>query len=204
MKPRTTPDYPISAGQRSTIKMAQHQLGISDADYRGMLKERYGVTSCTKLSYRQAGHFLQELEKKGFTIIQKPKKQQHPRPLRRRTDHGFNTTRPVSRDNDKVVCLVTPDEIDKLNKVAALIQWREENGLARFLERRMGIKKGRVKTSAEAYLAIEGLKKMFENAMKKQHGPSWWIMTFDNPAIMEYIAIHKPKSRDRGPGTRDR
>lgn len=197
MKSRTTtPDYPVSAGQVKTIKMACRALGISRETEHDMLDERYGVRSCTKLTFRQAGHFIQELESKGFTIRPnpnaKPKKQQHPRPQRRRTDHGFNTTRPVSRNNDKVVCLVTPDEIDKLNKVAALIIWRVEGGLELFLEKRMGIKGGRVKTSAEAYLATEGLKKMFENAMKKAHGPSWWIMTFDNPAIMKYIAIHKP------------
>lgn len=102
------------------------------------------------------------------------------------------TRPPIPRDSGNVISMVKPEEIDKINKIAALIKWRVENGLALFLEKRMGIKGGKVKTSGEAYLAIEGLKKMFQNQMKAAHGEAWWLMKFDNPAITEYIAIHKP------------
>lgn len=58
--------FPITKGQRGLIKLAQAQLDIADDDYRQMLKERYGVTSCTKLTFRQAGDFIEELKVKGF------------------------------------------------------------------------------------------------------------------------------------------
>jgi|GEM_PF-1137991 len=188
------PGLPINSKQITIIKMAQGQLNIDDATYRDMLEERYGKRSCTKLTYDQASAFIRELEGKGFTLVpnKKPKKEQLPRPASRKQTHGFNTVRPVARDNDKVICLARPEEIDKINQVAALITWRVENGLALFLEKRMGIKSGRVKTAAEAYLAIEGLKKLFENQMKAQHGPNWWAMKFINKGITEYIALHKP------------
>jgi len=188
-------EYPVSAGQIRTIKMACRQLGISRELEHDMIAERYnGKSSCTDLTFRQAGHFIQELESKGFVLVQKgkPKKQQLPRPRRAPVDHGLNTARPVARSGSKVVCLVRPEEIDKINKIAALITWRVEGGLQLFLEKRMKIKDGQVKTSAQAYLAIEGLKKMFENGMKKAHGRNWWIMQHDHPGIMEYIAIHLP------------
>lgn len=56
----------ITTGQKGLIKMAQAQLGITDEDYRLMLQERYGVRSCTNLSFSQAGHFIDELKGKGF------------------------------------------------------------------------------------------------------------------------------------------
>jgi hypothetical protein len=188
--------YPVSPGQIKVIKMAQRFFDLSDDIYRDILESRYGVRSSKDLTFAQAKDLIQDNEAKGFvikpTLASKAKKQQLPRPASRKPGHGLNTTRPVARDNDKVVCLVKPEEIDKINQVAALIPWRLENGLALFLEKRMGLKGGKVRTSAEAYLAIEGLKKMFENGMKKANGADWWIMPYTNPAIMEYIAIHKP------------
>lgn len=177
---------PINGKQKTVIKMAVAQLGIGDDVYRSMLEERFKVRSCTKLTFNQATEFISELEKKGFSIIpgkgkKKPEKVTKPasRP-------------PISRSNGKIVGLATRGELEKVDQVAALIQWREENGLQLFLEKRMGIKGGKIRTSQEAYLAIEGLKKMFENGMKKAHGASWWTLTFANPAVNEYIRLHKP------------
>lgn len=174
---------PIAPKQRTIIKMAQGQLGIDDATYRDMLEERFGVRSCTTLNYDQAGEFICELEGKGFVLIPN-QRNQHPRTHRR--------TRPAARNDDRVVCLVRPDELDKINQVARLITWRVENGLQLFLAKRLKIKDGKVRTESDAYLAIEGLKKLFENGMKKAHGPAWWTMQFADPAVMEYIALHKP------------
>ncbi len=50
------------------VKIAQKQLGISDEDYRGMLGQRYGVDSCTKLNMRQLADLLAFLASRGFEV----------------------------------------------------------------------------------------------------------------------------------------
>lgn len=183
------PGIPINTKQITIIKMAVNQLGIADGDYRNMLDDRYHVQSCTKLTYDQASEYIKELEGKGFTLIPNKKPGTAAKP-----QAPIKPRRPqIPRNTGNVIALVSVEEIDKINKVAALIPWREQNGLQLFLMKRMGLKDGKVLTSAHAYLAIEGLKKMFENGMKKQHGPKWWIMQFADEAVMEYIEIHKPQ-----------
>jgi hypothetical protein len=179
-------DLPINNKQKTVIKMAVKALGISDDDYRDGLEKRFGVRSCTKLTFTEATVYIKELEDKGFTIVPgkgvaKPVKAAPPR----------GTRPPISRSDTKLVGLATRGELEKVDQVAALIEWRVEGGLELFLEKRMKIKGGRVRTSGEAYLAIEGLKKMFENSMKKQHGAAWWTGTYTD-AIDEYIRLHAP------------
>jgi hypothetical protein len=178
------PGQPINGKQITIIKMAQGQLNIDDETYRDMLEERYGKRSCTKLTYDQASAFIRELEGKGFAIIANKAKKPLPR--------VEQPKRPPIPRGGNVVALANQDELDKVNKIAALITWRVENGLALFLEKRMGIKRGKVRTSEEAYLAIEGLKKMFANQMKAQYGESWWTLKFDHEGISEFIRLHKP------------
>lgn len=175
-------DLPINGKQKTVIKMAQGKLLIDDETYRGMLEDRYKVRSCTKLTFNQASEFIKELEGKGFTLI--PGKSKQPAPKK-------SPRPPISRNDSKIVGLATKGEREKVDQLAALIQWRVENGLELFLEARMKIKNGRVRTSREAYLAIEGLKKMFESGMKKAHGDAWWTGTYSD-ATNEYIRIHKP------------
>ena len=183
------PGISINKKQITVIKLACSSLQIDDATYRDMLHDRYGVTSCTKLSYDQAGEFIRELEGKGFTL--KPSKNAASRPAKQRQP---TQSRPaIPRDQGNVIALASSREIDKVNAVAALIEWREVNGLALFLEKRMGIKNGKVRTSAEAYKAIEGLKKMFENQQKAKFGPAWWRVIFISPDVREYIVQHCPE-----------
>lgn len=182
------PGTPINRKQITIIKMAVNHLRIDDDSYRDMLEHRYGVRSCTGLTYDQASAFIKELEGKGFVLIPKTgavRAGLKPAPARVRPE--------ISRSNPKIIALVSRDELEKVEMLAGLIHWKYENGLALFLEKRMGIKEGRVRTSEHAYLAIEGLKKMFINGMKKQHGPAWWRLPFDDPAIMEFISIHCPE-----------
>ena len=196
----------ITPAQITATKMGQNALGISDEDYRATLWTRYQVDSCRDLNQEQASDQIEDYISRGFVLIQPAAKakraakyQKHPRPTRPVAAHGFNTARPVRRDDDKVVCLARPEEIDKVNAIAALIEWRAENGLALFLEKRMKIKGGKVRTGQDAYLAIEGLKKMFENWMKAKYGNGWWIMWFDDVKIRTYIAEHCP-TMYQGPG----
>jgi len=195
--PKFTPRNPAARAtpaQVQLIKMGQRALGIDDETYRDTLLVRYGVSSSLDLIQEQVSDLLDDYKARGFEPLCKPftpRKQQHPRPAR--VGARSATRPPVSRDNDKVAVMVRPEEIDKINKVAALITWRAQNGLPLFLEKRLGIKDGKVKTSLEAYKAIEGLKKLFENEMKARHGAAWWKMQFGNPEIMTYIREHCPR-----------
>lgn len=181
------PGLQINRKQITVIKLACTTLRIDDATYRQMLHERFGETTCTRLSYDQAGEFIRELESKGFVLTPKKTPASHPAPRK-----PARKPRPsIPRDRGNVIALASQEEQDKITALAELIQWRVENGLALFLEKRMGISK--VRTSAEACRAIEGLKKMFENGMKKQHGVAWWRMAFTDQRIMEYIKQHCPQ-----------
>jgi hypothetical protein len=165
---------PIQPKQITLIHIAKGDLGLTDELYRDMLREMFGAESSKDLDAAQADQLIDEFKARGFRIVSR-----HPRPARRAK--GKN-----------VVHLVRPAEIDKLNAVAGLIKWQVADGLPRFLEKRVGIKGGKVRTGAEAYRAIEALKKLFENGVKKQHGEGWWTIRFDAPEIEEYISRHAP------------
>lgn len=183
-KKRGTPIHPK---QIQIIKLAQKELGLDDDTYRALLQEMFGVDSCTRLSLEQANELIDELQRKGFRLVGK-KGGRSVQPARK-----GSASRPRLPRDGNVVKLVSADELAKLEAVAALIEWQYQDGLARLLERRLHIKGGRVRTSAEAYRAIEMLKKIFEGQMKKAHGDAWWTMQFPDETVMDYIRIHKPK-----------
>ena len=180
------PALPISAKQKTVIILICTQFGISKTERGEMLQERYGKSSTSDLSSDQAGHFIAEFEKKGFVL--KPKKG-----TAKALPPRGQVRRPIARTGGNVIALVSQDERDKITALAGLIEWREVNGLVLFLEKRMGLKEGKVRTSGDAYTAIEGLKKMFENGMKAKHGKDWWRMDFASEAVREYIELHCPE-----------
>jgi len=181
----------IRPKQIKIIKMAQRSLGLDDATYRDILRNSYGVDSCTGLSADQANALIDRFQGQGFKF--EPKKPNRPWKQRPQGNWGGGKPRPVGkpRSQGKITALASAGEIEKINAVASLVEWRFEDGLQRFLESRMGIKGGKVRTADEAYRAIEGLKKMFENAMKKAYGQDWWSLPFDEP-VEVYIREHAP------------
>lgn len=172
-QPKKTQREPINRKQIQLIHIAKADLGLSEEIYRDMLAG-YGAESSKDLTAAQADALLDDFKAKGFRIVSR-----HPRPARRAK--GKN-----------VVHLASQAEIDKLNAVAFLIRWEYSDGLQRFLERRLSIRGGKVRTAGEAYRAIEALKKMFENGMKKEHGERWWTITFADPNVEDYIRFHAP------------
>lgn len=170
---------PSTKKQRQLIAIGCSRLGI-DADLRHqMLLERFGQDSSTKITSAQAALFIKELGRKGFCITTTAPRMKKAATGARRSGGG------------NVVRMVTQAELDKIAAVAGLIKWRVKDGLAMWMKKRMGIE--RVRTAHDAWLAIEGLKKMFENYMKKQHGPDWWLGTYDDPGITAYILEHCPE-----------
>ena len=172
----------ITNKQIRIIQLARKELGMDDTAYRELLMAEFGVQSCTRLDLHQANRFIDILQKKGFLLkpVNPDWRNVGNKKARRTTKHG-----------GKTVALVSPAEREKIKILAELIDWRVDNGLELFLATRARVKNGKVRTSQDAYLAIEALKKLFENGMKKQHGPHWWLMEFADDRIMGYIKRHK-------------
>jgi hypothetical protein len=174
----------ITNKQIRIIQLAKKELGMDDASYRDLLIGEFGVKSSTRLDLHQANRLIDILQKKGFLLkpVNPDWRSVGVKPPRRTTKHG-----------GKTVALASPAEREKIQILAELIDWRVENGLELFLASRAKVKDGKVRTSQDAYLAIEALKKLFENGMKKQYGPDWWLMEFADERIMGYIKRHKPE-----------
>ena len=167
---------PIEPRQIKLIKIGLKQLGIDDDTYRSMLGDRFGVDSCTRLTKLQAGVFIDELKRKGFKIV----------PRKRPTRHA--PAKPAPRRKGNMVRLASQAQQEKIAALARLIDWRIKDGLTRWLFKRYSIR--RVKTAQQAFLAIEGLKKMFEHQMEKKHGKNWMLRTWDDPEVARYILEH--------------
>lgn len=178
----------IAGKQIQIIKIAQRDLGIVDADYRCLLADLFGakVTSSKQLSIEQGNRLIDEFQKKGWQLKAKD-------PSCRAA--GAKKTPRAKGKN--VVHLANAKELAKVAALAALIPWHVEDGFSRFLVKRCQVRSGKVRTAYEAYHAIEAMKKYYDNLMKAIHGPEWWTIVFDDPAIERYIRNHAPaKYRD--------
>lgn len=160
--------------QKTAIKMAVNQLGITDEDYRDILHSRFGVKSCTQLTKYQAKLFISDLKAKGFKLT--PKTPQKRMTLKEAEAAG-------------VKYMITPRQTDKINKLCGLIKWRVENGYQAWVKK--FFKLDVVANDIDAQRVIEGLKKMFENQMKAEFGTGWHHLNHTNPDILWYIREHK-------------
>lgn len=173
----------IAAKQIQIIKMAQRDLGIDDLDYRYLLGQLFGarVTSSKQLSIEQANRLIDEFQAKGWKFKAKDP-----------SCRAAGAKKAPRAKGKNVVHLANAGELAKVAALAALIPWRVEDGFSRFLVKRCQVRSGKVRTAQEAYLAIEALKKYYDNLMSKAHGPDWWTIVFDDPAIERYISNHAP------------
>jgi phage gp16-like protein len=169
----------ISRAQIQIIKIGQKELGIDEDDYRSMLMAQFGVSSCTQLSRTQATQLIERLQALGFETrkrtTQPPKRQERPH-------------RAISREGGNVVRLASVEELAKIDALAGLIDWQYRDGLKLWMQKRLKI--SRVRTAREAWLVIEGLKKMFANKMAKLWGKDWWRKDFDDPGVARFIKEH--------------
>ena len=170
-----------SKKQRQLIAMACDYFGMGKVDKQLMLKEQCGQSSTTEITYAQAEAVIDDFVAKGYPI--KSKKRRYM--TRKRPFTGGH-----KKPNGKTIALVSPAELSKIDAVAGLISWRVENGMEKWMKKRFKISK--VKTSRDAFVVIEGLKGMFENQMKKKHGPDWWKKPHKDIEICYYIAEHFP------------
>lgn len=166
----------ITKKQIQLIKIGQKKLCINDDAYRDMLQEYFGVRSCTRLSFDQAGAMIELLKKQGFKITSRP--------------HKAHRRKPIPRKGTNVIRMISSEEKSKINVLAVLTQWKTRESFDRWLKNKFGI--STIRTAQDAYVVIEGLKKVFENRMKKAYGADWWRFEFSDPMIQEYIIRHCP------------
>lgn len=167
--------------QRQLIAIGCGKLAISKDDKEAMLLSRYGKSSTTELTFAQAEEVIDDLRDKDFVITSKKR----PYMKRRKPFTGGHSKR-----TGKTVALASQAELAKIDALAGLITWKAENGMVWWMKNRFKIDK--VKTSHDAFMVIEGLKGMFENQMKKEHGPDWWRRPHGDIEIRHYIAEHFP------------
>lgn len=166
-----------SIKQRQIIGMACSHFTFSKEDKKAMLLDRYQKESTTELNYAQAEEVIDDFVSKGFVIRSTKRKYMRRKPF-------------TGKKPEKLVALASPAELSKIDAVAGLISWRVENGLQKWMKNRFKIEQ--VKTSHDAFVVIEGLKGMFENQMKKKHGPDWWQEPYEDIEVCYYISQHFP------------
>ena len=191
----------ITKAQIRMIKSLQRN-NLDDLEYREILEKHFRVGSCTQLSQRQAGVLIDLFAKWGF-FVQAPRRRDERVKRVEKVERVENvgagpracpqkkaeTPRRPGKTPKNVVRLASQAQREKIAALASLITWRVEDGLSLWMQKRMKVE--RVRTAQEAFLVIEGLKKMFENQMKAQYGKNWWARAYDDVGIRRYIAEHK-------------
>ena len=152
---------PITAAQVRAVHVALSKRGVDDDTYRHILNERFDAASCKELTRREASELLTLL---GRDL---------PRPPGTRPRSGVR--RPIARPAeppapaaDGVVRLATKKQRDLIDKLAAEVAWETPRGYARWLTASLGL--ARVRTSAEAARAIEGLQGLKRHGHAKPDG----------------------------------
>ena len=107
------------------------------------------MRSSKKLSRREASELLASAFGRP---LPNPPGRTRPRPKRERR----------AKLPDNVTALASKAQRALIGELAERVEWREEDGLARWLEASLGV--GAVRTAAEADAAIEGLKAMCRRA----------------------------------------
>lgn len=128
---------PITRSQVRAIHVALRRQGIEDADYRALLLDGWGVSSCKDLDRRQAHELIRRLP---GAPTRRPRQRETPGP--RRLPAG-------------VVRMATRPQLDLIRDLSREIEWSTPAGLEGWLKRTFG--SARLSTSAQARRAIEGL-----------------------------------------------
>lgn len=159
----------IEPKQKQLIHIAKTQCGLSDVEYRDLLagQTKDKKTSSSDLTYFEAdaviNYFVKTL---GFNV-----KSNYIRTsgAARRQRWAYAHTR---RSGNKplpgnVVAMPSPVQMQLIDDLAGQVTWKFEDGFTRWLGKY--IKTDKIRTSAQAQRAIEGLKGLLTNQNKKGH-----------------------------------
>ncbi|MBW2607717.1 MAG: regulatory protein GemA [Deltaproteobacteria bacterium] len=166
----------ITNEQIKCIKTVQRRHQTDD-DYREMLEKRFRVTSCTQLTCAQGTVLIKLYRSWGWTNF--------PRKGRRSVGSKQKAVGSLPRRSGNMTRMVSPAQIKKIGALASMIEWRVKDGLTQWVSKRFSI--DRIRTAQQAWQVIEGLKKMFERQMEKEHGPGWRDLDYTDVGIRRYI-----------------
>jgi hypothetical protein len=159
----------IMPNQIKRVKIAQKEMGLTDAAYRATLRQLYGVDSCTALTPTQADGLLAHFKVKGWKpTYPEQKRRWNPKPDRTLQNPARRKDPPGSTPG-----LITKAQGEKIRALAMVITWRVRDGLNRICMKMIG--REFPVTAEEAYTMIECLKKMRDNEIRERfHGGMSW------------------------------
>lgn len=143
----------IGNQQKALIHVAKSQLGLTDDEYRDLLRSVAGVESARDLTVEQADKVMKRFKELGFVMTVKPETVSKIR-------QPYLTA--PDRDPD---ALPTPAQSKKINELYEELGWAEGNRRIGFHQR--VIDKPWPQTRAEANKVIEGLKSMVARKQKR-------------------------------------
>jgi hypothetical protein len=144
----------IGKQQLALIHVAKNQLGLSDDEYRDLLRSVCGVESSKNLNATQFEKLMSRYKELGFVLVLK----EHPK-----RKHLQNSLKATERDPD---ALPSPALMFKINELYKELGWVDGNRQIGFNNR--VIKKPWPQNRTEANKIIEGLKSMVARRYKKE------------------------------------
>lgn len=144
----------IDGKQVQLIHVAKAKLGLSDDDYRLIIRTQTKKESCKELTYVQASHLIDYFKTLGFSIKRRY----------RTPDRGAHRRNRRRHLPGNVVFLPSFYQIEMVEALAAKIAWRVEGGYLLWLKKYMKI--ARIRTAEEAEKVIEGLKGMLAHQIE--------------------------------------
>jgi hypothetical protein len=135
----------ISKKEIALIHVAKSQLGLSEDEYRDLLRSVAGVESSRDLTPPGLQKLLARFKEMGFKLTVKPR-----------------PARATHRDPD---ALPSPPQSQKIAELYAALGWTSE-GQIKFNKRQCGV--AWPQTRAEANKVIEGLKSILARGQEKE------------------------------------
>lgn len=135
------------------IHVAKTQFNMTDSDYRGLLKARYGVTSARDLAPAQGKDLIDYFKSLGF------------RAQGKNTTCTFCAPRPKrEKISEDVVYTASPRQLALIRRLKDDIRWYTADGFQGWLKRYFNITE--ISLSTDASMVITGLKGLWRSQHK--------------------------------------
>jgi hypothetical protein len=152
---QTTLDrHPAGPSIIRAIHTGKSFLGLSQPEYRGMLKERYGISRSRELTRKQGDDLIEHFRSMGFG-----------RPKQKRTCTlcmpKQRERRPIPKD---VILSASPAQLALIDELRKAVKWRAADGYRRWLLKYFAL--AEIKWSTEASPVITALKGLLRSQHK--------------------------------------